>query len=197
MKKVFSLLLFTVIVLTGFAQVKQDADQHLVFKGVPIDGTLDDYVSKMKQNGFTHAQTQDGTAILNGDFAGYSGCIVGVSVLKQKDLVSKIAVVFPSADTWSTLSGNYFDLKQMLTEKYGEPSNVVEQFDGYSQPNNDRDKLYGVRFDNCKYSSTWQTDKGEIILSISHKGAGSCFVSLAYLDKINSDKVKAKAKDDL
>jgi len=197
MKQVFYSLLFTVIVMTGFAQVKQDTSQHLTFKGVPIDGTLDDYVSKMKQNGFTHIQTEDGTAILNGDFAGYKDCFVGVSTLKQKDLVHKIAVMFPDKNTWSTLSGNYFDLKQMLSEKYGKPSDVVEKFDGYSQPRDDEDRMYKVKFDNCKYSSIWQTDKGEIQLSIGHNGVTSCFVKLAYFDKINSAKIKAKAKDDL
>ena len=45
--------------MTGLAQVKQDTSQHLAFKGVPIDGTIDNYVSKMKQNGFTHIQIKD------------------------------------------------------------------------------------------------------------------------------------------
>ncbi len=197
MKQVFSLLLFTVIVMTGLAQVKQDTSQHLAFKGVPIDGTLNDYVSKMKQNGFTHTQTKDGTAILNGDFAGYKDCFVGVSTLKQKDLVYKIVVIFSDKKTWSTLSDNYFDLKQMLTEKYGKTSDVVEQFDGYSQPTDDEDRMYKVKFDNCKYSSIWQTGKGEIQLSIGHNSVTSCFVRLVYFDKINSDKIKATAKDDL
>ena len=170
---------------------------HLTFKGVPIDGTLDDYVSKMKQNGFTHVQTQDGTAILNGDFAGYKDCTVGVSTLKQKDLVYVIVVMFSEKNTWSTLSGNYFDLKQMLNEKYGTPSEVVEQFDGYSQPRDDENRMYKVKFDNCKYSSTWQTDKGGIVLSIGHNRINSCFVNLSYFDKINGSKIKAKAKDDL
>lgn len=197
MKQLFSSILFTAIVITAFAQVKQDTSQHLIFKGVPIDGTLDQYVSKMKQSGFTHIQTKDGTAILNGDFAGYKDCYVGVSTLKQKDLVYKIVVIFSDKKTWSTLSGNYFDLKQMLTEKYGKPSEVVEQFDGYSQPTDDEAKMYKVKFDNCKYYSIWQTDKGEIQLSIGHNSVTSCYVNLAYFDKINSVKIKATAKDDL
>jgi len=197
MKKTFSSLLFAVIAITVLAQAKQDTSQHLAFKGVPVDGTLDDYVSKMKQNGFTHIQTEDGTAILNGDFAGYKDCIVGVSTLKHKDLVNRIAVIFPNKDTWSTLSGNYFDLKQMLTEKYGKPLDVVEKFDGYSQPNDDQSRMLKVKLDNCKYLSNWQTDKGEIQLSIDHNSFTSCFVKLAYFDKINSDKIKATAKDDL
>lgn len=39
----------------------------------------------MKQNGFTHLGIEDGIAILNGDFAGYKDCHVGVSTLKQID----------------------------------------------------------------------------------------------------------------
>ncbi|NLM18656.1 MAG: hypothetical protein GX217_01370 [Clostridiaceae bacterium] len=193
MKTFFLTLIFTLTTMLTFAQ----KSEHLTFKGVPIDGTLNEFVSKMKQNGFTHLGTEDGTAILNGDFAGYKDCYVGVSTLKQNDLVHKIAVIFPDNDTWSTLSGNYFDLKKMLTEKYGEPSDVVEKFDTYWQPRDDKSRMYQVGMDRCKYYSIWQTDKGEIQLSIDHNSVTSCFVKLAYFDKINSDKIKAKAKDDL
>lgn len=195
MKKSLLSLLFVLTTLISFAQTSD----HLTFKGVPIDGTLEEYVSKMKKGGFSHLGTEDETALLNGDFAGYKNCYVGVSTLKQKDLVYKIAVIFPDKDTWSTLSNNYFDLKKMLTEKYGKPSEVVEKFDvpSYSQPRDDQDKMYKVKFDNCKYYSIWETDKGEIQLSIDHNGVTNCFVKLAYFDKINSKKIKEKAIDDL
>lgn len=189
-------LLSLFLVLTTLISFAQTSD-HLTFKGVPIDGTLEEYVSKMKKSGFSHLGTEDGTALLNGDFAGYKNCYVGVSTLKQKDLVHKIAVIFPDKDTWSTLSGNYFDLKRMLTEKYGKPSDVVEKFDGYSQPKDDNSKIYEVKFDRCKYYAIWETDNGEIQLSIEHNSVTSCFVKLGYFDKINSEKIKAKAIDDL
>jgi len=85
----------------------------------------------------------------------------------------------------------------MLTEKYGKPSEVVEKFDSYSQPRDDNDKMYKVKFDNCKYSSIWKTDKGEIQLSIQHQGVITCYVVLSYSDKINSNIIKTKAKRDL
>jgi len=171
--------------------------EHLSFKGVPIDGTLNEYVSKMKQSGFSLIGTEDGTAILNGDFAGYKGCYVGVSTLKQKDLVHKIAVMFPDNNTWSTLSGDYYDLKKMLTEKYGEPSKVVEEFDTYSKPKDDNSRMHEVGMDRCKYYSIWQTNNGEIQLSIEHESVIKYFVRLGYFDKINSEIIKAKALDDL
>ncbi len=112
-------------------------------------------------------------------------------------MVYKIAVIFPEKDAWSTLSGNYFDLKDMLTEKYGNPSEEVEKFDGSSPPRDDNSKMYEVKFDRCKYYSIWKTDKGEIQLSIQHQSVTRCYVTLLYSDKINSEIIKTKAKRDL
>lgn len=191
-------LLTTLLILITVMSFAQDqTTEHLNFKGVPIDGTLIEYVAKMKQNGFNHIATKDGIAYLNGEFAGYKDCSVGVSTLKQKDLVHKIVVVFPDKETWSMLFGNYSNLKEMLTEKYSNPSEVIEEFDGYSQPNDDRSKMYAVGSDRCKYHSIWQTDKGNIQLSISHKGYSSSFVTLAYFDKNNSDVMRESAINDL
>jgi hypothetical protein len=197
MKKNLITLVLSLTVCLSFAQKASDSSKHLIFKGVPLDGTLDQYVSKMKQNGFKHISTENGMATLHGDFAGYKDCYVGVSTLKQKDLVYKIGVLFPKKDTWSTLSGNYFDLKNMLTEKYGKPTEEVEKFDGNSEPSDDQTKMYEVEFDRCKYYSIWKTDKGEIQLSIGHNRVTSCFVTLAYFDKINSATIKKQALDDL
>lgn len=193
MKKNF-LLLMLAIKLASFAQTESP---HLSFKGVPIDGSLNEYVQKMKQKGFDYVGTQDGTAILMGDFAAYKGCTIGVSTLKQKDLVSKIIVVFPSYNTWSSLSNCYFNLKEMLTEKYGKPAEVVEKFQGYSQPTDDNSRMHELRMDRCNYYSIFETPKGDIQLSISHESVSSCYVTLGYFDKINGDVVRAEAIDDL
>jgi len=186
-------LIFALTAMLTFAQTSK----HLSFKSTPIDGTLDEYVAKMKQNGFTHLGTENGTALLSGDFAGYKSCIVGVSTLKQKDLVHKIAVIFPEKETWSTLFNNYSDLKEMLTEKYGKPSDILEKFDTYTPPDNDDSKMYQVKFDRCKFHSIYETENGTIELSIDHDGVTSCYVRLAYFDKINSEIIKEKAKGDL
>ena len=117
MKTVLIFVIFSIATITSFAQVKTISFDHLKFKGVPIDGTLKEFVSKMKKVGFTHINTEDGIALLKGDFAAYKDCSLGVSTLKNKDIVSEILVVFPEHDTWSSLSGNYFYLKELLTEE--------------------------------------------------------------------------------
>lgn len=191
MKTFFLTMAFTLTATLIFAQTAE----HLSFKGVPIDGTLNEYVAKMKQSGFTMLGTEDGIAMLKGDFASYKGCIVGVATLKGKDLVSKISVIFPVQESWASLASNYFDLKEMLTEKYGQPSESVEKFPSY-EPKDDGSKMTQVHLDACKYVTTYETDKGSIQLSI--KGdISSAFVTLAYFDKINSNIIREKAKGDL
>ena len=81
MKKIFLFLTVMLMSLTTFAQTESP---HLSFKGVPIDGTLNDYVQKMKQKGFTYLGTEDGIALLKGDFAAYKGCTVGVNIKTQR-----------------------------------------------------------------------------------------------------------------
>jgi hypothetical protein len=193
MKKTLVTLIFALVATIAFAQTK--SSDHLSFKGVPIDGTLDEYVAKLKQSGFTMLGTEDGVVMLKGDFASYKSCIIGVATIKGKDLVSKITVIFPTQKAWSSLASNYFSLKEMLTEKYGQPSESIEKFSSY-EPKDDGSKMTQVHFDACKYITTYETDKGNIQLSI--KGdIYSAFVILAYFDKINSDIIRAKAKDDL
>ena len=189
MKKIMTSLIVTFIAMSSFAQIQSSA--HLTFKGVPIDGSLNEYVSKMKQNGFTLIRTEDEVAILNGDFAAYKNCIVGVATLKQKDLVSKI-----ESDTWALLSSNYFSLKDMLTEKYGKPSECVEKFQTGYGIDDDNSKMHEVKMNRFKYFTTYETERGSIQLSIETREM-SCYVMLAYYDKINGGIIKAKAIDDL
>ncbi len=186
-------LIFSLITLLTFAQ----ESKHLSFKGVPINGTLKEYISKMEKSGFTLAGTEDGVAILEGEFAAYKGCTIAVVTLKQKDLVSKISVIFPEGNTWSSFSSDYFNLKELLTEKYGKPSEVVEKFDTYSEPKDDNDRMYQVRMDRCKYFSTFELANGSIQLSIEKGDFSGGVVLLSYFDKVNSDIIRQKAINDL
>jgi hypothetical protein len=191
MKALFLTMIFALTTMLTFAQ----KSEHLTFKGIPIDGTLSMFVSKLKQNGFTYLQTEDGVAMLKGEFASYSGSIVGVATSKGKDLVSKITVIFPTQDNWALLSSNYFNLKELLSEKYGEPAESIEEFSSH-EPEDDGTKMIQVHLDACKYFTSFKTDKGDIQLSI-RGDISNAFVMLAYYDKINSEIIRNKAKGDL
>jgi len=189
-------LLLTVILLSSvFSFAQSQTSQHLAIKAVPIDGTLETFISKMKLNGFTEMEPDNRMARLQGDFASYKGCIVSVTTLQGKDLVGKVTVNFPKQDAWSSLASNYFNLKEMLTEKYGQPSETIETFTSV-EPKDDGLKMIQVHLDRCKYVTTYVTDKGSIQLSIKGN-AFSAFVILTYSDKINNSIIRANAKDDL
>lgn len=192
-----NLLMTLALVLSTMQLLAQTADnQHLMFKGVPIDGTLSEYVEKMKLNGFVLVATEPGATTLQGDFASYKKCQISVVTMQQKDLVSKIRVMFPVQRDWATLYENYSNVKDMLTQKYGAPTIVIEEFRNDSDVKDDRLKFINVSSGQCNYTTVFKTPSGEICLYLDHTEF-KCFVGLTYTDKINGEIMKAKAIDDL
>ena len=173
------------------------AQEHLTFKGVPINGTLKQYTAAMVKAGFkSEGTTSDGIAILSGDFAGYKGCIIGVSTLSTCDVVNRIAVLFPEKDTWAALVYDYEHLKSMLTTKYGEPEYNREEFTTYTGDNNGL-KMHALNDDQVVWFTGWTTELGDIELSIVGGSYGKGHARLMYYDKANSDAVNQSAIDDL
>lgn len=186
-----------IILFAVMGVVMSHAQEHLTFKGVPIDGTLDEYVANMKKAGFTYIGEEDGIALLQGDFAGFRNCMIGVVTLKSIDIVNRISVLFDIREDWGSLYGNYSSLKDLLTKKYGKREECVEKFEGYSQPDDDNDRMHQVFMDRCKYFTIWQTDKGRIELDIIKGDYRGGRVRLSYWDKLNTDSVEEKALEDL
>lgn len=187
---IFLLLLFLPLVVLA-------QSEHLTFKGVPIDGTLTHFSTQLVKKGFTKMYNENGQALFQGDFAGYKDCLAMVSTLDQKDLVYMVSVAFPSLDQWALLESNYSQLKEMLTTKYGKPSEVIEEFQSRILPQNDRDKLYELKLDRCTYKTTFETEKGRIALALAHEKMSKCFVVLCYVDGINGALAHDAAMDDL
>lgn len=194
MKKFLFLVASIVFATTIYAQSESE---HLTFKGVPIDGTLSQYVNKMKAAGFSYLGEEDGTALLSGDFAGFKGCTIGVSTLKNVNVVSQIAVIFPEREDWSLLERDYNNLKALLTEKYGEPAEVVERFDRKHFADDNSRKMLELSMDRCTWFTTFSTEKGNIQLSLIKYSYSSGAVLLKYFDRINGDRVRSSAMDDL
>ena len=80
----------------------------------------------MVKKGFTFSEiTQDGTAILKGEYEGYKNCDIYIYSVQNGKKVNNVAVSFPYQDTWSALSDDYYKLKETLTKRYGHRA-VVE-----------------------------------------------------------------------
>lgn len=187
--------LFCLIMMGGIMA----QEEHLSFKGVPINGTLKAYTAAMVKAGFkSEGTTKDGVSLLSGDFAGYKGCIVGVSTLSNLDVVNRIVVLFPEKDTWSSLINDYEHLKSMLTTKYGNPEMNRELFTGYAgRTDDDGIKMMALHDEELEWFTVFTTDLGSIELSIVSASYGKGMVRLGYFDKKNTDTVTQSALDDL
>lgn len=192
MKKLISLA----VVLLALASAMAQSD-HLTFKGVPIDGALADFSQKLAEKGFKQVAREGNGMLMKGTFAGKENCMALASRLDNKDLTYSVAVIFPDMDQWRQLEGLYLELKEMLTQKYGKPASVVEEFQGYSQPRTDNSKLTMLQLDQCNFVTVFETDKGTIKLMLAHQSIASCYVLLGYFDGINSALSASAAYDDL
>ncbi|WP_454894482.1 hypothetical protein [Alloprevotella tannerae] len=194
MKKYLLVFVAAVMAITVWGQ---SASEHLRFKGVPITGTPEAFARNLRQKGLTVTQTDNDGVLLSGSFAGYKDCSITVSTSKDRNTVSSVSVAFPSRNTWTELERDYSNLKSMLTTKYGEPHEAIEVFEGSTAPKTDEDRIYKVKFDQCKYFSIFWPSKGRILLQIVHYGTENCYVLLSYIDEINYGISYAPVIDDL
>lgn len=190
MKKMFLSLLLC------FASLAMVAQEHMTFKGVPIDGTLDEMVVKLRAKGFYLMSKENGTAIMTGDFAGYKDVQIAVLTMEEVGEVNAVAVLFAERENWSSIENDYNHLKGMLTEKYGEPSRVIEEFQSNHLDKNNFKFIY-LTSDRCTWASVFETAKGDIELFMQKIDYSSATVVLKYYDKTNTDAVRSSAMDDL
>lgn len=168
---------------------------HLTFKGIPIDGSLASFTTKMKAKGFSSVEVQADGAMYKGTFAGMSDSYI--TAFASNGIVTTVIVHFPTMTAWSILESKYFELKSMLSQKYGEPTRYSEYFQSpYDNESSDSDKMIGTQFDHCKYCSIFEVALGQIELHITHNDR-DCYVMLKYFDKVNYSKKESSAYDDL
>ena len=187
------LVLFFVILCVSVAAMAQG---HMTFKGVEIDGSLSEMVTKLKAKGLTYLGAEDGIAFMKGDFAGYRDCQIAVFSMKGTGVVNAVGVAFPDREEWSSIERDYNLLKEMLTEKYGEPSKVIEKFHKNYLPDNWWRFNY-LMSDECTWMSVFETEKGDIELFMQKLDYREACVMLKYYDRANSDVVRSAAMDDL
>ena len=122
MKHLLCTLLLTLTVCLCSAQT-----EHMKFKGIPMEGTLQSFTLKLKAKGYVPLGTEDGVSVLKGEFAGYKNCHI-YAVADKSGMICRVCVEFPKMDKWADLESCYTSYKDMLTEKYGEPTASEKKF---------------------------------------------------------------------
>lgn len=186
MRKIFvTLTLF-------FAVINIMAQEHLSFKGIPIEGSMTAFCQKLKAKGFTSLGRDNNITLFSGDFTGRKAT-VGVAATDDGKNVFAVVVFFDPSGEWNTLVNTYDYYKDLYTRKYGVPTISKENNPALSDSNTAL--MAEVHQGTVVYGSAWEVTGGDIQLSIEKSsGVYEGMVMIRYRD---SQNVEAKIQNDL
>jgi hypothetical protein len=95
----------------------QETKQRFVFLGIPIEGSLYDFIAQLECNGFSIEEQGTEAAIMEGSFYGYQ-CKVHIHAFDENGIVCKIVVFI---DDNSSNEATFRDLSMNITRHYGSP----------------------------------------------------------------------------
>ena len=175
-----------------FAVINIKAQEHLSFKGIPIEGSMTTFCQKLKAKGFTLIGRDNNITLFTGDFTGRKAT-VGVTATDDGKNVFAVVVFFDTSGEWNTLVNTYDYYKNLYTRKYGDPTISKENNPAHSDSNTAL--MAEVYQGTVVYGSAWEVTGGDIQLSIEKtSGIYEGMVMIRYRD---SQNVEAKIKNDL
>lgn len=168
------------------------AQEHLSFKGIPIEGSMTAFCQKLKAKGFTSIGRDNNLTLFTGDFTGRNAT-VGVTATDDGKDVFAVVVLFDPSGEWNTLVNTYDYYKDLYTRKYGKPSISKEKNPALSDSNTAL--MAEVHQGTVVYGSAWEVTGGDIQLSIEKSsGVYEGMVMIRYRD---SQNVETKIQNDL
>lgn len=175
-----------------FAVISLMAQEHLSFKGIPIEGSMTAFCQKLKAKGFTSIGSENNFTLFTGDFTGRNAT-VGVTATDDGKDVFAVVVLFDPSGEWNALVNTYDYYKDLYTRKYGKPSISKEKNPALSDSNTAL--MAEVHQGTVVYGSAWEVTGGDIQLSIEKSsGVYKGMVMIRYRD---SQNVEAKIQNDL
>lgn len=168
------------------------AQEHLSFKGIPIEGSLTSFCKKLQSKGMTKIESDNSGMMLSGIFAGQQATIA-VGATDDGKNVHYVVVMFDPSDKWRNLVNTYNHYKAMYIHKYGQPTENHENNPSTSDSNTML--MYELSQGTVKYESIWNVTGGIIALSIQNLDTyGRGAVGIFYKDNLSS---KLKTQNDL
>lgn len=175
-----------------FATISMMAQEHLSFKGIPIEGSMTEFCQKLKTKGFTSIGQENNITLFTGDFTGREAT-VGVTATDDGQNVFAVVVLFDPSGEWNALVNTYDYYKDLYTRKYGKPTISREKNPALLGSNTAL--MAEVHQGTVVYGSVWEVTGGDIQLSIEKSsGFYEGMVMIRYRD---SQNVEAKIKNDL
>lgn len=188
-KKMKKFLLSFTLLFTFTSIMAQD---HLSFKGIPIEGSMFSFCQKLKAKGFTSIGRDNNLTLFTGDFTGRNATVGVTSTEDGKDVFAVVVLFDPSGE-WNTLVNTYDYYKDLYTRKYGKPAISKERNPAHS--NSNTALMAEVYQGRVVYGSVWEVTGGNIELSIDKSsGIYEGMVVIRYRDSKN---VETKIQNDL
>jgi hypothetical protein len=181
-----------IVALLLLASVNLIAQEHLSFKGIPIQGSMAEFCQKLKTKGLKQIGYEEKVALFTGDFTGRNATIAVTASADGKNVYG-VVVLFDSSEEWNTLVDTYDYYKDLYTRKYNTPSMTREKNPAHSDSN--IALMAEVDQGTVEYYCVWEVAGDKIQLSIE-KSAGvyEGMVLIRYQDTQN---VEAKIQKDL
>jgi hypothetical protein len=168
------LLLFVLL----FQFVCTNAQDHLKFRGIPINGNIENFILKMRSIGYEKVcQINDG-ALMKGEFAGMN-CEVTIICSQKTHTVAKIVIDSPKYYDWVSIKMDYLKYKDQYSKKYGNLTSDEYFIDPYHE--GDGLELQAISSNKGIYSFSYTDGNGVVYLKISNDST----LSFGYEDKEN------------
>lgn len=188
------LLLVVLAVCMAGTSLAQEAE-HLKFKGIPIEGSVDDFGKKLVAEGFSQVAKN----AYRGKFM-RSDCTV-VLIAADNGMIWRVAIAFGDVKTWSTLRSSFDGYIDLYKEKYGAPTKVTKTFTGHyanSVQSSPDMAMYAIYNDACNYNAYWKLKQGSIDMSIvKGKSIKSGVIVITYTDDANKAVVRSADLDEI
>ena len=188
-KHLLTLVLFLCcFAICGFAQ------EHLSFKGIPIEGSMTAFCQKLTAKGFTQIGRDNNVTMFTGNFTGRKAT-VSVAATDDGNSVHSVVVIFDESREWKTLVSTYDYYKKLYTRKYGNPSACIEHNPSHGDSNSRL--MYELTQGTITYTSTWTVTGGSMEMSIEKSRYSNGAVVIRYRDAQNIETKFQKDLEDI
>jgi hypothetical protein len=161
------------------------SQNNLEFKGIPIKGTLTDFGTKLESQGYKKVGKEG--FIYSGTFANQDCDILLSSVTNTNEMLAVYVTI--SKKEWNSLESLYYEFKEQLSKKYGNPAKYMEHFDyPYRSSDSPLSKWTALKVNKAHFTSFFELGNGNITVMMYSEGG----LLIAYTDKQAEKKSKEK-----
>lgn len=183
-----------IILAAVFMTASMMAEGHMKFKDVEIDGTYDAFLTALTKHGCKTIQNAEGTSVSKGNFAGMEMAIIP-QITSQTKRVYGVVASTDIQKEWGSINAQYFELRSLLSQKYGEGQYLSNMKDGYCISED-----FTLRRGNVQTAILFETELGKIIMYMHRttpRDVETGTLVIQYIDNANLEIKKQEANLDL